>query len=192
LADPGAILKAEVFTVPHVTLPIFTGKMSLTAIASIAIMAIATIPESTAHLYQIGLYVDHLADELKKPKYGLSQYIGFNLVLDGIGDMINGFLGGAAGTNYGENNSLMVITRNYSGVSLLAAAIIAILMSQRKLAPGAVHPDGSERRFQFTCSGDWHAGYCPDDVRKSQSVRPKTACNGCQHFDHRRWRAHRL
>ena len=129
LADPGAILKAEVFTVPHVTLPNFTGKMSLTAIASIAIMAIATIPESTAHLYQIGLYVDHLADELKKPKYGLSQYIGFNLVLDGIGDMINGFLGGAAGTNYGENNSLMVITRNYSGVSLLAAAIIAILMS---------------------------------------------------------------
>jgi uracil permease len=43
--------------------------------------------------------------------------------------MINGLLGGAAGTNYGENNSLMVITRNYSGVSLIAAGVIAILMS---------------------------------------------------------------
>lgn len=44
---------------------------------------------------------------------GLSAHIGFNLVLDGIGDMINGLFGSTAGTNYGENNSLMVITRNY-------------------------------------------------------------------------------
>ena len=31
-------------------------------------MAIATIPESTAHLYQISLYVDHLADEHGRKK----------------------------------------------------------------------------------------------------------------------------
>jgi uracil permease len=123
------ITKAQFITAPHITFPNFTSNLSATAIISIAIMAIATIPESTAHLYQIGLYVDHLADELKKEKYGLSQYIGLNLILDGIGDAINGLLGGAAGTNYGENNSLMVITRNYSGISLLAAAIIAIVMS---------------------------------------------------------------
>jgi uracil permease len=111
------------------TFPNFTSAMSATAIVSIAIMAIATIPESTAHIYQIGLYVDHLADEMKKPRYGLSEYIGFNLILDGIGDTINGLLGGAAGTNYGENNSLMVISRNYSGVSLIAAGVLAILMA---------------------------------------------------------------
>jgi uracil permease len=129
MVDFAAITGAQFLTAPHITLPSFTSELSATAIISIAIMAIATIPESTAHLYQIGLYVDHLADELKKEKYGLSEYIGFNLILDGIGDMINGFLGGAAGTNYGENNSLMVITRNYSGVSLIAAGVIAILMS---------------------------------------------------------------
>ncbi|MBC7879206.1 MAG: xanthine permease [Anaerolineales bacterium] len=112
-----------------ITFPNFTSEMSATAIISISIMAIATIPESTAHLYQIGLYVDHLADEQKRERYGLSEYVGFNLVLDGIGDMINGMFGGAAGTNYGENNSLMVISRNYSGISLLAAAVIAILMA---------------------------------------------------------------
>jgi uracil permease len=112
--------------------------MSATAIVSIAIMAIATIPESTAHLYQIGLYVDHLADELKQEKYGLSQFIGFNLILDGIGDTINGLLGGAAGTNYGENNSLMVITRNYSGISLIAAGVIAILMAFSGTLAGVV------------------------------------------------------
>jgi uracil permease len=103
--------------------------MAGTAIIGIAIMAIATIPESTAHLYQISLYVDHLATEMKREKYGLDKFIGLNLVLDGIGDMINGLFGGAAGTNYGENNSLMVITRNYSGASLIAAGIIAVLMS---------------------------------------------------------------
>ena len=44
-------------------------------------------------------------------------------------DIINGLFGGTAGTNYGENNSLMVITRNYSGPSLIAAGVIAILLS---------------------------------------------------------------
>lgn len=129
MVDYAAITGAQLITAPRITLPNFTSNLSATAIISIAVMAIATIPESTAHLYQIGLYVDHLADELKKPKYGLSEFIGLNLILDGIGDMINGLLGGAAGTNYGENNSLMVISRNYSGVSLIAAGVIAILMS---------------------------------------------------------------
>ncbi len=124
-----SITEAQLITLPHITFPNFTSDLSATAIASIAIMAIATIPESTAHLYQIGLYVDHLADEQKRERYDLSQYIGFNLILDGIGDTINGMIGGAAGTNYGENNSLMVISRNYSGVSLLAAGVIAIVMA---------------------------------------------------------------
>ena len=39
-----------------------------------------------------------------------------------------GLFGGVAGTNYGENNSLMAITRNYSGPVLIAAGVIAILL----------------------------------------------------------------
>jgi uracil permease len=138
LVNFDSITQAQVITAPHITFPSFTSSLSATAIISIAIMAIATIPESTAHLYQIGLYVDHLADELKQERYGLSQFIGFNLILDGIGDTINGLLGGAAGTNYGENNSLMVITRNYSGISLIAAGIIAILMAFSGTLAGVV------------------------------------------------------
>lgn len=129
MVDYSTITQAQLITAPRITFPSFTSALSATAIISISVMAIATIPESTAHLYQISLYVDHLAEELKQPRYGLNQYVGLNLILDGIGDMINGLLGGAAGTNYGENNSLMVITRNYSGVSLIAAGVIAILMS---------------------------------------------------------------
>ncbi|GIS67293.1 MAG: hypothetical protein CM1200mP6_03610 [Anaerolineaceae bacterium] len=47
-------------------------------------MAIATIPESTAHLYQIGLYVDRTAEEAGREKSNLAEYVGFNLILDGI------------------------------------------------------------------------------------------------------------
>ena len=128
LVNFGSVVTAEWIRVPHFTLPSFSGAMVVTAIFSIAIMAIATIPESTAHLYQISLYVDRTAEEIGKKKYGLDQYIGFNLILDGIGDMINGMFGSTAGTNYGENNSLMAITRNYSGPVLVAAGIISMLL----------------------------------------------------------------
>lgn len=116
------------FAFPHFTVPSFSGAMVGTAIFSIAIMAIATVPESTAHLYQISLYVDRLADDLGRDHYELDKNIGLNLILDGIDDTLKGLLGSTAGTNYGENNSLMAITRNYSGPALLSAGVIAILL----------------------------------------------------------------
>jgi uracil permease len=119
---------SNLFILPHFTFPVFNDPLTITVIFGVGVMAIATIPESTAHLYQISLYVDHLAEEQGKEKYGLSQYIGLNLMLDGFDDMVNGIFGSTAGTNYGENNSLMVITRNYSGPVLLTAGVIAILL----------------------------------------------------------------
>jgi uracil permease len=116
------------FAIPHFTFPLFTGAMVATAIFSVSIMAIATIPESTAHLYQISLYVDRLAESQGREKYNLDENIGFNLMLDGVDDTLKGLLGATAGTNYGENNSLMAITRNYSGPALIAAGVIAILL----------------------------------------------------------------
>ncbi|HUE98795.1 MAG TPA: solute carrier family 23 protein, partial [Anaerolineales bacterium] len=116
------------FAVPHITFPNFSGPLVGTAIFSISVMAIATVPESTAHLYQISLYVDRLAEDTGREKYNLDKNIGFNLVLDGIDDTLKGMFGSTAGTNYGENNSLMAITRNYSGPALLAAGAIAVLL----------------------------------------------------------------
>ncbi len=115
-------------TAPRITLPVFNNALTVTILIGVGIMAIATIPESTAHLYQISLYVDHLAEEQGREKYFLSRYIGLNLMLDGFNDLVNGIFGSTAGTNYGENNSLMVITRNYSGPVLVAAGAIAILL----------------------------------------------------------------
>jgi uracil permease len=113
---------------PSFTLPTFSDPLTPTVLIGVGIMAIATIPESTAHLYQIGLYVDHMADVKGEKRYGLAQYIGLNLMLDGLDDIINGLFGSTAGTNYGENNSLMVITRNYSGPSLITAGVIAMII----------------------------------------------------------------
>ncbi|NLG29536.1 MAG: xanthine permease, partial [Chloroflexi bacterium] len=104
--DLKPVAEAQWLRVPNFTLPIF----KWSAIAAIAPIAIATIPESTAHLYQISLYVDRLADDLGRPRLELKRLVGLNLILDGIGDAVNGMLGGCPGTNYGENNSLMAIT----------------------------------------------------------------------------------
>ena len=127
--DFSGISQASFIQAPHITFPSFSGDLVATAILSISIMAIATIPESTAHLYQISLYVDRLAEETNREKYELDEHIGFNLILDGIGDFLNGLIGATAGTNYGENNSLMAITRNYSGPALMAAGVISILLA---------------------------------------------------------------
>jgi len=122
------VAEAKLFEMPHITLPSFGGEFFVTAVFSIAIMAIATIPESTAHLYQMSLYIDRFAEESGREKIGLDKNVGLNLVFDGVGDFINGLMGATAGTNYGENNSLMAITRNYSCPSLIAAGVIAILL----------------------------------------------------------------
>lgn len=129
LVDLAPVAQAAWFAIPHFTTPDFSSPRAWEAIATISVIAVATIPESTAHLYQISLYVDKLAEKLKKQPYRLSKYIGINLIIDGVGDMINGLFGGVAGTNYGENNSLMAITRNYSGPVLMAAGAIAVSLA---------------------------------------------------------------
>jgi uracil permease len=129
IVDFAPVAEAAWFQVPDFQLPAFGDRNALRAILAIAPIAIATIPESTAHLYQISLYVDQLAEDLDRPPLKIKNLIGLNLILDGIGDFINGMLGGCAGTNYGENNSLMAITRNYSCPVLIAAGVIAILLA---------------------------------------------------------------
>jgi len=77
----------------------------------------------------MSLYVDELATEMGRQPFNIKNLIGLNLVGDGADDFVAGFLGGAAGTNYGENNSLMAITRNYSIPVLMTAGVIAIAMA---------------------------------------------------------------
>jgi len=128
LINFGIIGEAQWVRIPAFTFPAFTEPNAWAAITGIALIAIATIPESTAHLYQMSLYIDQLAKELGRAPLEIKRLIGLNLVADGSDDIVVGFLAGCAGTNYGENNSLMAITRCYSVPVLMTAGVIAILL----------------------------------------------------------------
>jgi len=129
-ASLGVIDFAKIFAGPFVAPPHFTLPVAnWGAVAAIMPIAIATIPESTAHLYQLDIYVDHLAQEKGKKPYGIKNRLGMNLIGDGIGDIVSSLFGGPAGTNYGENLSTMAITRNFSVPVLAAAAVITMLIS---------------------------------------------------------------
>jgi uracil permease len=128
LVDFSLIGEAQWLRIPAFTFPAFTDPRAWGAVVSISLIAIATIPESTAHLYQMSLYIDQLAKELGREPLEIKNLIGLNLVADGSDDLVVGMLGGCAGTNYGENNSLMAITRNYSVPVLMTAGAIAILL----------------------------------------------------------------
>jgi uracil permease len=128
IVDFTPFTSAQWLRVPAFTLPAFGSGEAWGMAISVALIAIATIPESTAHLYQMSLYVDELAKELGRPPLEIKQLIGRNLVADGCSDAINGMLGGCAGTNYGENNSLMAITRNYSVAVLMTAGAMAMVL----------------------------------------------------------------
>ncbi len=136
IIDFSNITSAAIFATPHFTFPVW----SWSAIIAIMPIAIATIPESTAHLYQIDLYVNNLAKKLgSKKEYSIAGLLGVNLIGDGIADMIAGAIGGPAGTNYGENNSVMAITKNFSVPVILLAAIFAIILSFFGKLAGAVN-----------------------------------------------------
>jgi uracil permease len=128
LVNFGLIAAAPWLRLPSFTLPAFTSPDAWSVAISVALIAIATIPESTAHLYQMSLYIDQLAKDIKREPLSIKNLIGLNLIADGCNDAVNGFLGGCAGTNYGENNSLMAITRNYSVIVLMAAGGIAMAL----------------------------------------------------------------
>lgn len=119
-------VNSSLFALPLFTLP----KPSWVAVAAIMPIAIATIPESTAHVYQLDIYVNDLARKKKSAKkYDISSKLGLNLIGDGIGDIVAGFIGGPAGTNYGENISAMAITKVFSIPVLIAAALMAMIIS---------------------------------------------------------------
>lgn len=120
------VVSGDIFQLPHFTLP----KVSWAAVFAIMPIAIATIPESTAHIFQLDIYVNELARTKKsKKRYNIADKLGLNLIGDGIGDIIAGAIGGPAGTNYGENISTMAISKNFSIGVLIAAAVITMIIS---------------------------------------------------------------
>ena len=123
--DLTTLAKDGVVSLPHFTFP----QVNWSVAFAIMPIALATIPESTAHLVQLDLYVNDLAKKKGKKEYEIKNKLGLNLIGDGAADMIASLFGGPAGTNYGENLSTMAITRNFSSIVLFVSAIMAIIVS---------------------------------------------------------------
>ncbi len=125
LVDFSVIFSGNLIQAPHFTLP----TPNWQAVIAIMPIAIATIPESTAHLFQLDIYVNDLAKKKNAKPFDIGSKLGLNLIGDGIGDIVSSLFGGPAGTNYGENLSTMAITKNFSVRVLSAAAVITMIIS---------------------------------------------------------------
>ena len=121
LVDLTSVSEAAFFSMPQFIIPFVSYTPSFSAILTIAPIAIVTIAE------HIG---DHMAlstiigkDLLKNP--GLDK----TLLGDGIATFVAGLLGGPANTTYGENTSVVGMTKVASVWVIGLAAIFAICLS---------------------------------------------------------------
>lgn len=117
IVDTSVIQNANLITLPSLTLP----KFSLEAIMIIAPLSLCTLCEHIGDITTNGTVVGK--DFVKDP--GLHR----TLLGDGLATMVAGFMGSCVNTTYGENTSLLAITKNYNPKLLRRTAVIAIVLS---------------------------------------------------------------
>jgi uracil permease len=118
LVDTSIIANASLFSNPIVfTVP----KFGLEAILIIVPLAICTILEHIGDITTNGTVVGK--NFVKDP--GLHR----SILGDGLATALAGLLGSVPNTTYGENTSLLAITKNYNPKLLRRTAIIAIVLS---------------------------------------------------------------
>ena len=117
IVDISVIQNASLIALPTLSLP----KFSLEAIMVIAPLSLCTLCEHIGDITTNGTVVGK--DFVKDP--GLHR----TLLGDGLATMVAGFMGSCVNTTYGENTSLLAITKNYNPKLLRRTAIIAIVLS---------------------------------------------------------------
>ena len=110
--DFGPVRDAARFGVPDFVAPTF----SWSAISLIAPVAIVLVAENTGHIKAVSAMTDR----------DLMPYLGRGFVGDGVATMVAGFGGGTGVTTYAENIGVMAVTRVYSTLIFVIAALVAI------------------------------------------------------------------
>ncbi|HAS99858.1 MAG TPA: pyrimidine utilization transport protein G, partial [Pantoea agglomerans] len=105
--------QAAWFGLPHTTAPTF----DLQAMVLIAPVAIILVAENLGHLKAVAGMTGR----------NLDPYMGRAFVGDGLATMLSGSIGGSGVTTYAENIGVMAVTKVYSTLAFVAAAVIAIL-----------------------------------------------------------------
>ncbi len=122
-ADGSAILNfSGAAAAPLVGLPeFFLCRFNLTAILAMAPIAIASMMEHIGDMSAISATVGK--NYIEDP--GLHR----SLLGDGLATMLSAFIGGPANTTYGENTSVLALSRVYDPRVIRLAAIYAIVLS---------------------------------------------------------------
>ncbi len=112
--DLSKIADAAWFGIPHFTAPAFDGR----AISLIAPVAIVLVAENTGHIKAVSAMT----------KRDLMPYLGRGFMGDGLATIVAGSGGGTGVTTYAENIGVMAVTRVYSTLIFVVAALVAILL----------------------------------------------------------------
>lgn len=120
LVDFTPVLEASFFSLPQFVIPFVHYTPSFGAVLTIAPIALVTMAEHIGDHTALGTIINK--DLLKDP--GLDR----TLLGDGIATFVAGLLGGPANTTYGENTSVVGMTKIASVWVIGLAAIIAICL----------------------------------------------------------------
>ena len=119
LVDFTAVSEASIVGIPHFVIPFLHYTPSFSAILTIAPIALVTMAEHIGDHTALSSIIDK--DLLREP--GLDK----TLMGDGIATFVAGLIGGPANTTYGENTSVVGMTKVASVWVIGLAAIIAII-----------------------------------------------------------------
>lgn len=120
LVDFAPVMEASFFSMPSFVIPFLNYTPSFSALLTIAPIALVTMCEHIGDHTALGSIIGK--DLLKNP--GLDK----TLLGDGIATFVAGFLGGPANTTYGENTSVVGMTKIASVWVIGLAAIFAICL----------------------------------------------------------------
>jgi uracil-xanthine permease len=112
--DFSAVANAPLFGMPGLAAPHFKAE----AMLLIAPVAVVLVAENLGHVKAVAAMTGR----------NLDGYMGRAFLGDGIATVVAGFAGGTGVTTYAENIGVMAVTKIYSTVIFVVAALIAILL----------------------------------------------------------------
>ena len=112
--DFSAIGAAPWLGLPTFSTPVFEAH----AISLIAPVAIILVAENLGHIKAVSAMTGQ----------NLDRYLGRAFIGDGVATMVSGAVGGTGVTTYAENIGVMTVTRIYSTLVFVVAALIAIFL----------------------------------------------------------------
>jgi putative pyrimidine permease RutG len=112
--DFSAVAQAPWFGVPTITTPVFSSH----AMLMIAPVAVILVAENLGHIKAVAGMTGK----------NLDPYMGRAFVGDGLATLLSASAGGTGVTTYAENIGVMAVTKIYSTLIFVAAAVVAIVL----------------------------------------------------------------